>query len=154
MMCIRAKLIDNFIKDFLAKTNKSIVLHLGCGLDSRCNRIENSNTDTYDVDFKEVIDIRRYFYEETDNYHLIASSVIEPEWIEKIPKDEKHSTSIMVAGLFMYLKEDEIKTLIRRLKERIGSYTLIFDAFSVLTAKKTKKSSITKENWCKNSLGY
>jgi len=70
----------------------------------------------YDVDFKEVIDIRRYFYEETDNYHLIASSVIEPEWIEKIPKDEKHSTSIMVAGLFMYLKEDEIKTLIRRLK--------------------------------------
>jgi len=47
---------------------------------------------------------------------LIASSVIEPEWIEKIPKDEKHSTSIMVAGLFMYLKEDEIKTLIRRLK--------------------------------------
>ncbi len=43
-----------------------------------------------------------------DNSNLIASSVIEPEWIEKIPKDEKHSTSIMVAGLFMYLKEDDI----------------------------------------------
>lgn len=40
----------------------------------------------------------------------------------------------------MYLKEDEIKTLISRLKERIGSYILIFDAFSVLTAKKSKKN--------------
>ncbi|MFZ5966868.1 MAG: class I SAM-dependent methyltransferase [Bacillota bacterium] len=144
MMCIRAKLIDNFVKDFLAKSNESAALHLGCGLDSRFNRIENSNVDWYDVDFKEVIDIRRYFYKETDNYHLVASSVTEPEWIEKIPRDKKEYI-VIAEGLFMYLKEDEIKMLISRLKERVGSYTLIFDAFSVYTAKKVKNHPSIKK---------
>lgn len=40
----------------------------------------------YDVDFKEVIDLRKYFYEETDNYHLISSSVTEDKRLRKIPK--------------------------------------------------------------------
>jgi len=67
LMCIRAKLIDSFVRDFLSKNSGSVALHLGCGLDSRYNRIENSNVDWYDVDFEEVIDIRRHFYKETDN---------------------------------------------------------------------------------------
>ncbi len=154
MMCIRAKLIDNFVKDFLIKSNESVALHLGCGLDSRYNRIENSNVDWYDVDFKEVIDIRRYFFKETDNYHLVASSVTEPEWIEKIPRDKNKKQYIVISeGLFMYLKEDEIKTLISRLKERVGSYTLIFDAFSVLAAKNVKNHPSLKKTGAKIHWG-
>ncbi|WP_269849676.1 class I SAM-dependent methyltransferase [Methanosarcina horonobensis] len=61
MMCLRAKLIDNFVRDFFLKNDKSIALHLGCGLDSRSDRIDNSDVDWYDVDFEEVIDIRKHF---------------------------------------------------------------------------------------------
>jgi O-methyltransferase involved in polyketide biosynthesis len=43
----------------------SIALHLGCGLDSRYYRINNSKVDWYDVDFKEVIEMRKLFFEET-----------------------------------------------------------------------------------------
>jgi O-methyltransferase involved in polyketide biosynthesis len=144
MMCLRAKLIDNFVKDFLLKNGESIALHLGCGLDSRYNRIGNPDVDWYDVDFKEVIDIRRHFYEETANYHLIASSVTENEWLNKIPRD-KNQYIVIAEGLFMYLKENEIKTLINNLKNRIGSYTLIFDAFSVYTSKKVKNQPSIKK---------
>ncbi|MDI6724977.1 MAG: class I SAM-dependent methyltransferase [Methanobacterium sp.] len=77
MMSLRAKLIDNFVKNFLKENNESIAMHLGCGLDSRYERINNRDVDWYDVDFEDVIDIRRHFYGETDNYHLIASSVTE-----------------------------------------------------------------------------
>ncbi len=54
----------------------------------------------------------------------------------------------------MYLQEDEIKMLIRKLKDRIGSYTLIFDAFSVYNREKSEKSPILKENRRCNSMGY
>ncbi|AKB78429.1 Tetracenomycin polyketide synthesis O-methyltransferase tcmP [Methanosarcina horonobensis HB-1 = JCM 15518] len=148
MMCLRAKLIDNFVRDFFLKNDKSIALHLGCGLDSRSDRIDNSDVDWYDVDFEEVIDIRKHFFRETDNYHLIPSSVTEKEWPEKIPgkiSEENKQYIVIAEGLFMYLKEDEIKTLISRLKERIGSYILIFDAFSVLTAKKVKNQPSIKK---------
>jgi O-methyltransferase involved in polyketide biosynthesis len=152
MMCLRAKLIDNFVKEFLAKNKESVALHLGCGLDSRYNRIENSDVDWYDVDFKDVIDIRRYFYKETDKYHLIASSVTEHEWLEKIPAD-KRQYIVIAEGLFMYLKEDEIKALLNDLKDRIDSYTLIFDAFSVYTAKNVKNQPSIKETGAKIHWG-
>lgn len=32
MMCLRAKIIDNFVKDYLDRSNGSVALHLGCGL--------------------------------------------------------------------------------------------------------------------------
>ncbi|MCR4443301.1 MAG: class I SAM-dependent methyltransferase [Peptococcaceae bacterium] len=144
MMCLRAKLIDNFVKDFLSKSDESAALHLGCGLDGRYDRIEDKNVDWYDVDFKEVIDIRKHFYEETGNYHMIASSVTEREWLEKIPRGKKQYI-VIAEGLFMYLKEDEIKTLISNLKERVGGYILIFDAYSVFTAKNVKNHPSIKK---------
>ncbi len=153
MMCIRAKMIDDFVKDYLADDcGESVALHLGCGLDSRYDRIENSSVDWYDVDFEEVIVIRRHFYQETDNYHLIGSSVTDPEWIEKIPRGKKKYI-VIAEGLFMYLKEEEIKTLLSRLKERIGGYTLIFDAFSVLAAKNTKNHPSLKKTGAKIHWG-
>lgn len=144
MMCLRAKLIDNFVKDFLTQNNESAALHLGCGLDSRYIRIENNNVDWYDVDFKEVVDIRKHFYFETDKYHMIPSSVTENEWFDKIPKDKKHYI-VIAEGLLMYLKENEIKALICNLRERVGSCTLIFDAFSVYTAKKVNNHPSIKK---------
>lgn len=144
MMCLRAKLIDNFVKDFLKENDDSVALHLGCGLDSRYERINNGIVDWYDVDFKDVIDIRRHFYKEAPNYHLIPSSVTQKEWLEKIPGDRMHYI-VIAEGLLMYLKEDEIKTLLSDLKNRIGGYTLIFDAFSVYTAKKVKNQPSIKK---------
>jgi O-methyltransferase involved in polyketide biosynthesis len=144
MMCIRAKLMDDFVKDFLSHKNGCVVLHLGCGLDGRYNRINDGDSDWYDVDFQEVIAIRKHFYAETDNYHLVGSSVTEPGWIERIPEEKEHYI-VIAEGLFMYLTEDEIKTLLRRLNERIGDYTLIFDAYSSLTAKNAKNHPSVKK---------
>ena len=148
LMCLRAKLLDNYIREFLRQPGEKGVLHLGCGLDSRYGRIGDPSADWYDVDFEEVIDIRRHFYPETDRYHLIPSSVTEDEWVSHIP--QYHSCYLVVAeGLFMYLQENEIATLLRRLKARVGEFTLIFDAFSTLTARRVKDHPSLKETGAK-----
>ena len=144
MMCLRAKLMDNFVGGFLNRNKDCTVLHLGCGLDSRYVRIDHPDTDWYDLDYKEVIDIRRNFFPERDNYHLIPSSVTAPEWIVRIPAGKKNYLAV-AEGLFMYLKEEEIKDLLFSIKKRLGQYTLIFDAYSVLTARKAKKHPSLKK---------
>ncbi|MFW6275221.1 MAG: hypothetical protein ACOC2M_01145 [bacterium] len=48
-------------------------------------------------------------------------------------------------GLFMYLKENEIRTLLNQIKERTDNYTLIFDAFSIYTAQKVKNHPSIKK---------
>jgi len=152
LMCIRAKLIDNYVKRFLSDDKNNVALHLGCGLDSRYNRIKNNDVEWYDIDFKEVINIRKHFFVETDKYHMIASSVTEPEWIKKVPLEKDHYI-IVAEGLFMYLKENEIKELLSRLKDRIGNYTLIFDAYSVLTAKNANRHPSLKKTGAKIRWG-
>lgn len=137
MMCLRAKLIDDFVKDYLDRSNGSVALHLGCGLDSRYDRIGNNLVDWYDVDFPKVIAIRRRFFEETDHYHLIGSSVTELTWLEKIPM-EKEKYIVIAEGMFMYLKESEIILLLKKLVERLGNFSLVFDAFSTFAAKRVK----------------
>ena len=152
MMCIRAKLIDDYVKRFLSGNKNNVALHLGCGLDSRYYRIKNNDVEWYDIDFKEVINIRQHFFKENGKYHMIASSVTESEWMEKIPQEKDHYI-IVAEGLFMYLKENEIKELLNRLKDRIDNYTLIFDAYSVLTAKNANRHPSLKKTGAKINWG-
>lgn len=144
MMCLRAKLLDNFTTYYLKQKNDCAVFHLGCGLDSRYYRVNNPDVYWYDLDFEEVITIREKFYPETDKYHLIASSVTNWKWIEQIPAVQENNL-VIAEGLLMYLNEEEIKTLLLLLKEKLGSYTLIFDAFSIFTSKKVNNHPSIKK---------
>lgn len=152
MMCMRARLLDNFTANYLKEKDEAVVIHLGCGLDSRCTRIDTQNTVWYDLDFEEVIDIRKKFYPESRNYHLIASSVTKHEWIKTIPVGHAHYL-VIAEGLLMYLKEKEVKSLFDALKKRLGNYTLIFDAFSVFAAQKANNHPSIRKTGAEISWG-
>ncbi len=137
MLSLRAKLMDDYVSSFLTREKDCIVLHLGCGLDSRCVRINDSSVLWYDVDFEEVIEVRRNFFEESENYHMIGSSVTEEEWLKKMPETDKECL-VVAEGLFMYHGEEELISLLRRIKDRLGGFTLVLDAYSTLTAKQAK----------------
>lgn len=139
MMCLRASLFDCFTRRFLqeamTKGKQARVLHLGCGLDSRCLRVGSHLADWYDLDFPEVIEIRRHFFIESEHYHLIPSSVTALQWLSQIPQDGSE-TLVVAEGLLMYLSEGDIRALFKAIGERVGGYTLIFDAFNAMTAKR------------------
>lgn len=137
MLAMRAAIIDGYTNDFISENPNCLVLHLGCGLDARYMRLGLHIKKWYDLDFPEVIDIKKQLYHETENYKYISSSVTEFRWIENIEAIED-KVLIVAEGLFMYLSESEIKALFRALKSKFGSYTIIFDAYSKLTAKTSK----------------
>ncbi|ESW89907.1 class I SAM-dependent methyltransferase [Mesorhizobium sp. C280B] len=133
-LAIRAKTLDVCVQDFLARNPDAIVLHLGCGLDTRIFRIDPpAGVDWFDVDYPEVIDLRRKLYPVRDHYHLIASSVTEPGWLNKVPRDRP---AIVVAeGLTPYLGAEEGQQLFSRLVGHLSSGELVFDAYSRLGLK-------------------
>ena len=136
-ICMRAKKIDAYTREFLNRHPRSIVVHLGCGLDSRCLRINHNEVEWYDLDMPAVIDLRRKFYQETDRYHLISSSVTDLTWMDPFSVQNR-SVLVIAEGLLMYLSETEVKALILKLKEVFPDCNLIFDAFSTLPAKRVK----------------
>ncbi len=133
-VAMRAKKLDACVRDFLARHPSARVLHLGCGLDSRVLRVAPRPLPWYDLDFPEVIDLRRRFYTESDWYHMLGASVTDPAWLEAVAGE---GPAIIIAeGLLMYLTEAEVRTLVTRLRARFPGSELAADVFSVLTAQR------------------
>lgn len=151
MLSIRAALIDDFAASFLKEHPHSTVLHLGCGLDARARRLGIPVRMWYDLDFPQVIDIKRQFYEETDNYRYLASSVTDLSWMDKVDADG-YPLLVVAEGLFMYLRGEDIKELLLKMRDKFKNVSLIFDAYSKLTASKASHHPSIKEtgaviNW-------
>lgn len=142
-LAIRAKTLDASVEDFLARNPDAIVLHLGCGLDTRIFRVDPpKGIDWFDVDYPEVIELRRRLYPSRDDYHLVASSVTEPDWLAVVPRDRP---AIVVAeGLTPYLPAEEGPRLLSRLVSHLAGGELMFDAFSKLGLKLIRLSPAIK----------
>ncbi|CAD5254431.1 Tetracenomycin polyketide synthesis O-methyltransferase TcmP [Bosea sp. 62] len=128
-LAMRASTIDGWARDFLGRHHDALVLHLGCGLDSRVFRIDPpASIDWYDIDYPDVIALRQKLYPARDGYHLTGSSVTEPGWIAGLPRDRP--TMIVAEGLLLYLPEEEVPLLLERLVRHCRSGEIVFDAYS------------------------
>jgi O-methyltransferase involved in polyketide biosynthesis len=94
----QAKKLDTVTRQFLAENPEGIVLHLGCGLDSRFWRVDNRHAEWYDLDMPPVIALRRRFYPEADHYQLIAASVTDLEWMQQAPAEGNILLHLLTQG--------------------------------------------------------
>lgn len=134
VIVVRAKQYDEWLKEFLKANPDAVVLNLGCGLDTRVNRINSSlKISWFDVDYPEVIELRESFYSNKDGYKMIGSSVIYPDWLAEIPKDRP--TIIIVEGLLEYLTAEEVKTLLNRLTDHFLHGQIAFDVMNSFAIK-------------------
>ncbi len=132
---MRAKQLDEYTRAFLCDHTNAVVIHLGCGLDSRCIRVQTERASWYDLDLPDVIELRQKFFPQTDTYRLIPSSVTDLDWMEKFEPEER-PVFVIAEGLLMYLHESDVRALICGLQEHFPGCHLVFDAFSKLTANR------------------
>src|SRR5512135_653252 len=103
---LRAREFDRWTQEFLDAHSLATVLHLGCGLDARVFRMNPPATVRwYDVDLPDVIELRRRIYPERHDYRMIATSVTDLGWLDKVPADR--SVAVVAEGLMQYLSEKE-----------------------------------------------
>ncbi|MDV3129975.1 class I SAM-dependent methyltransferase [Mycobacterium sp. 21AC1] len=132
LVALRAKKLDVWATDFLDRHRDAVVLHLGCGLDTRALRVNKppatETTDWFDVDQPGVIDLRRKLYDDGAHYRMIGSSVTDAGWLDQIPADRP--ALIVAEGLLMYLDEPDVRELLQRITDRFGRGEILFDTLS------------------------
>jgi O-methyltransferase involved in polyketide biosynthesis len=136
-LSIRARQLDVYTDEFIDQHPNAMILHLGCGLDSRCQRVRRRESLWFDLDLPDVIELRRKFYPESDSCHLIAASVTDLAWMEQVSPAGR-PVFVVAEGLLMYLQESEVRALILGLQRKFPGCHLVFDAFSKLTAARVK----------------
>jgi O-methyltransferase involved in polyketide biosynthesis len=140
---IRAKLFDDWTAEFLRDNPASTVLHLGCGMDSRVFRIDPpASVRWFDVDYPDVIDLRKQIYPEREDYTLISSSVTDLAWLDDIPADRP--TLVVAEGLTMYLEPAAAGKLFRTMAELFPRGEMIFDLYGRLGIKLQKLNPIVR----------
>lgn len=126
LVALRARRFDLWGADFLARHPDAVVVQLGCGLDPRVLRLDPpAGVLWFDVDFPEVVGLWRRIFPERAGHRTIGSSVTDPGWLREIPADRP--ALVIAEGLLMYLAEDEVRLLLRRLADRLPSGALMFD---------------------------
>lgn len=133
-MGMRSAVMDRWVSAQLEKDPDAVVLHLGCGMDSRALRVEGGSA-WFDVDFPAVISERRRYYKEDQRYRMIPGDLRRREWISLLPKGR---AIVVMEGLSMYLTSGELRSLLSLLKEHFGRISLLMDCYSDFAAKASR----------------
>lgn len=136
-MSLRAAIIDDYTDCYIKNNPGCIVLHLGCGLDSRVMRVKRRAKCWYDLDFPNVMELKTNYFYEDDYYKMIGSSVTDFNWMSQINYSGE-PVLVIAEGLLMYLNENEVKNLLIALKRKFTGAEIIFDAFSKSTVRLSK----------------
>jgi methyltransferase (TIGR00027 family) len=122
---LRARKYDDYARSFLEENPDGIIVNIGCGLDSRFQRVDNGRTICFDLDLPEMIEFKRRFFSETDRYHLLATSVFDYAWMEQVAKTGVRPVLFLAEGVLMYLDGEKVKDLILTLQARFPGAELV-----------------------------
>ncbi|MEW5938749.1 MAG: class I SAM-dependent methyltransferase [Chloroflexota bacterium] len=125
----RVREFDRFARDFLTARPDGAVVHIGCGLDTRFERVDNGRVEWFDLDLPEVIDLRRKLISgEGGRYHLLSCSVLDPAWLEAVNAFRPRPFLFIAEGVFPYFEEEQVKWLVKTLQSAFPGAELVFDA--------------------------
>ncbi len=135
-MLLRMREFDRRASAFLAEHPDGVIVDLGCGLDTRFERIDNGQVEWYGIDLPEVIELRKELIEETPRSHFIGCSMLDFRWMDVLSSQaSKRGQSgcpvlFLAEGVLVYLEEADVKQLVQALAQRFPGAELVCDALS------------------------
>jgi len=135
-MGMRSAVFDCWTKQQLEENPDAVILHVGCGLDSRCLRVGKNDRLWFDVDFPEVMGERKRYFEESEKYHMISADIRGEGWLSELPAGKP--AIVVMEGVSMYLRPEELKAVLKRWKAHFGEIRILMDTYTLFAAKATK----------------
>jgi len=125
---LRAKMLDDRVRDFVHKHHDAVVVDLGAGLDSGFYRVDPPpSVDWYSVDLPGILALRDEALPTNPHSHSVPVSLAEKHWPETIPGDRP--TMLIAAGLFAFLPEPVIVAIFRRITDHFSTGEFAFNDY-------------------------
>ena len=140
----RTIMLDAAVKKAINQWPNANIISIGCGLDARFERVDNGIINWYNLDFPNVIELRKKFFDENPRVHLIAKSALDASWPTDIKKGSK--TIIILEGILMYFSKDEVEKLFNIIKENFDGAIIMAELMAELCAKNGGKNHDTVKN--------
>jgi O-methyltransferase involved in polyketide biosynthesis len=126
---IRMRKFDSQVRDFLARNPDGVVVHIGCGLDTRYERIGDERVEWFDLDVPEVMELRKKLLAtEAPHYHTITASVFDVGWLPEVERLNPRPFLFIAEGVLPYFEGAQVKELFLRLRDHFPGAELVCDA--------------------------
>jgi O-methyltransferase involved in polyketide biosynthesis len=132
---VRLREFDRFVRDFLVLHPSATVVHLGCGLDARFQRVDDGLVRWFDLDLPDVIALRRKLLPESERNRFVPGSALEPDWIEQLGLSGAGPVLIVAEAVLVYLEGVGVRNLLVALRGRCPGAELITDMCTPLAMR-------------------
>ncbi len=141
------------VKDYLRVHPKAAVINMGCGLDMTGEHCDNGTCHIYNLDFRDVIDIRNRLIEPNDRTENVSCDLNDTGWFDRISFKPEDGAVFFAAGVFYYFTREQIRTLFTAMQNRFPGAVIVFDACGPAALKMMMKTWI-KEAGIKDIGAY
>lgn len=126
---MRMNKFDSHGRDFLSRNLDGVVVHIGCGLDTRFERVDNGRVEWFDLDLPAVMALRQQLIpSQCSRYHTLVTSVFNDDWLEEVNQFKPRRFMFLAEGVFPYFEEAQVKSLFLKLRDRFPGAELVCDA--------------------------
>lgn len=147
----RSIFFDNKIIEFLnSHSDEATIISIGCGLDTTYERVHRERETWYELDFPDVINIRKQVLDETSNRRFLPYSALSNDWYSQII--DKSNVFIFIAGVIYYFTKNEIKQLFQSFREHFGNCSIALDYCSGKGVKIANKKVIKNGKMDNNAI--
>jgi len=144
-IALRAQKYDEYVCNFIDRHPHGVIVNLGCGMDTRFQRIDNGSLLFFDLDLPELIAIKRELLPEGERYHQIGCSVFDTGWMEQVKSYGERPALFVAEGLLMYLDAEKVKALVLALQARFPGSELVCEVVNSMWLKGIFKGIIDRK---------
>jgi O-methyltransferase involved in polyketide biosynthesis len=121
----RDRLFDVAADEYIAAHPGCTVINLACGFDTRYWHLKQHDCTYIELDLPEMVRLKQELLGERLTYEMIASSVLDTAWIDRVTGSGNRNFLLLAQGLFMYLPEQEVLHLFRTIGDRFTNSRLM-----------------------------
>jgi O-methyltransferase involved in polyketide biosynthesis len=137
-------------KCFIETYPNPIVVLIGCGLDTRLQRLGAvaKKAIFYELDVEEVINFRKQLLPPVANEYYITASMLTTKWMDDLkPKHPDGDFMFIIEGVLMFFNETDNKFVFVELLNRFKGAEVHFDMLNKLASKNSSKhDTVSKSN--------
>ena len=143
-VCLRGLIHDDWVKSFLWENPRGAVVEIGCGLNTRFERLDNGQVQWFDLDMPDAMAARQTYFQENPRRTFIASSVLDRGWVDAIKPLNPGPIMFVAEGVLMYFTEAQVKQVLMLLADNFPGCYFVFDSMSPFMVKNQKHHDAIK----------
>ena len=126
---LRTRIFDAYVEEFLRTYPGGTVTEIGCGLNTRFERVDNGQLRWFDLDLPDAIALRRRFFSDEPRRTMVAASVLDPAWMDQVAATGGPWLFVSEAVL-IYLEARAARRVVEQIGERFDEFRLLVDTTS------------------------